>query len=188
MAAAVASGADPHDEADLIAALRRGDEAAFTDLVDRYHGALVRLARSYAGSLAAEDVVQETWVGFLRGLSKFEGRASIKTWLFRILVNRARTRAARDGRSIPLSTLGLETESFEPAVDPARFRPADDPKWPGHWLVAPSEDDLPEQRLLAGELDDRVRAAVATLPAAQRQVVTLRDIEGFSGEEVCRML
>jgi RNA polymerase sigma-70 factor (ECF subfamily) len=183
-----ATNADRHHDADLIVALRDGDEAAFALLVDRYHAALVRLARLYVSDATAEDVVQETWLGFLRGLSRFEGRASLKTWLFRILMNRARTRAARDGRSIPLSTLGLEAEAFEPAVDPARFRPADDPRWPGHWLVAPSTDDLPEQRVLTGELNDQVRTAVATLPPAQRQVVMLRDMHGFSSDEVCHLL
>jgi RNA polymerase sigma-70 factor (ECF subfamily) len=183
-----ATNADGRDDADLLAALRDGDEAAFAQLVDRYHAALVRLARLYVSDAAAEDVVQETWLGLLRGLDRFEGRASLKTWLFRILVNRARTRAVRDGRTIPLSTLGFETEAWEPAVDPARFRPADDPRWPGHWLVAPSPEDLPEERVLAGELTDQVRAAVATLPPAQRQVVMLRDIQGFSSDEVCHLL
>src|ERR687883_816564 len=120
-----ATNADGRDDADLLAALRDGDEAAFAQLVDRYHAALVRLARLYVSDAAAEDVVQETWLGLLRGLDRFEGRASLKTWLFRILVNRARTRAVRDGRTIPLSTLvGPETDACEPAVDPARFRPA----------------------------------------------------------------
>jgi len=189
----VAVGADDaprHDDARLVAALRRGDEAAFAGLVERYHGSLLRLARVYVGdSAAAEDVVQETWLGLLRGLDRFEGRASLKTWLFRVLVNRARSRAMRDGRTIPFSMLvDLETEAVEPAVDPARFRPADDPRWPGHWLLPPSADDLPEQRLLAGELTERVRLAVAALPPVQREVVTLRDIEGWTADEVCRAL
>jgi RNA polymerase sigma-70 factor, ECF subfamily len=177
------------DDAVVVAALRKGDEAAFGDLVERYHSSMVRLARLYVGDAAAEDVAQETWLGLLRGLDGFEGRASLKTWLFRILVNRARTRAARDGRTVPISALASqETEPFEPAVEPARFRPADDPRWPGHWLLPPSADDLPEQRLLAGELSERVRAAVATLPPAQREVVTLRDVEGWTTDEVCRLL
>jgi RNA polymerase sigma-70 factor (ECF subfamily) len=194
MAATLAqAGADDAarlDDASLVAALRRGDEAAFVELVEQYQSSLRRLARLYVGdSAAAEDVVQETWLGLLRGLDGFAGRAALKTWLFRILVNRARTRAARDGRTVPLSTLvGLETDAFEPAVDPARFRPADDPRWPGHWLLPPAADDLPEQRLLAGELRERVRAAVASLPPAQRAVVTLRDIEGWTADEVCQLL
>jgi RNA polymerase sigma-70 factor (ECF subfamily) len=138
---------------------------------------------------AAEDVVQETWLGLLRGLDRFEGRASLKTWLSHVLANRARSRAVRDGRTIPLSAMvAQETETVEPAVDPARFRPADDPRWPGHWLLPPSAEDLPEQRLLADELSQRVRAAVASLPPPQREVVTLRDIQGWTSDEVCEAL
>jgi RNA polymerase sigma-70 factor (ECF subfamily) len=178
------------DEQTLVDALRRGDESAFVALLDRYQPALVRLARLYVRDRAvAEDVVQETWLAVLRGLDGFEGRASLKTWLFRILVNRARTRATREGRSVPLSSLAdTDTEAFEPAVDPGRFRGPDDPSWPGHWLIAPSADDLPEQRLLADELVANVHAAIETLPPAQREVVTLRDVEGLSGEDVCELL
>jgi RNA polymerase sigma-70 factor (ECF subfamily) len=184
-----ADDATGNDDARLVAALRAGDEAAFVRLVDRYHGSLLRLARLYVAPAAAEDVVQETWLGVLRALDRFEGRASLKTWLFRILVNRARTRAARDARTIPFSRLvQLETETTESAVDPARFLSADDPCWPGHWLLPPSAEELPEQRLLAGELRERVRAAVAALPPAQREVVTLHDVEGWTAHEVCRLL
>jgi RNA polymerase sigma-70 factor (ECF subfamily) len=178
------------DDSELLARLRDGDEQAFGELVERYHSRLLRLARLYVGDGAtAEDVVQETWIGLLRGLDGFQGRASIKTWLCRILVNRARTRAARDRRTVSFSALASrEVEALDAAVDPARFRPADDPRWPGHWLVPPSADDVPEQRLLAGELTERVRVAVAALPPAQREVVTLRDIEGWSSDEVCQLL
>jgi RNA polymerase sigma-70 factor, ECF subfamily len=174
----------------LIVRLREGDESAFAQLVERYHPALLRLARLYVRDAGvAEDVVQDTWLGLLHGLHRFEGRASLKTWLFRILVNRARTRAVREMRVVSFSRLARgETEAFEPAVDPARFRPADDPRWPGHWLLPPSADDLPEERLLAGELTERVRAAVDGLPPAQREVVTLRDIQGWTSDEVCQLL
>jgi RNA polymerase sigma-70 factor, ECF subfamily len=176
-------------DAAVLAALRRGDEAAFADLVDRYHSSLLRLARVYVrDAAAAEDVVQDTWLGLLRGLDRFEGRASLKTWLFHVLVNRARTRATRDRRAVPLSDLHLEPEQTEPAVDPARFRGPDDPRWPGHWLLPPAADDLPEQRLLADELNHQVREAVEALPPAQRAVVSLRDIDGLPSDEVCRLL
>jgi RNA polymerase sigma-70 factor (ECF subfamily) len=179
------------DDLALVEALRGGDESAFITLVERYQSALVRLALLYVHDrAAAEDVVQETWLAVVRGIERFEGRATLKTWLFRILVNRARTRASRDAQSISLATLvGADAEFFsEPAVPPARFRPADDPRWPGHWLVAPSADDLPEERLLADELLQLVRAAVAELPTTQRAVVTLRDIDGLASTEVCQLL
>jgi RNA polymerase sigma-70 factor (ECF subfamily) len=179
------------DDLVLVEALRGGDEAAFITLVERYQSSLIRLALLYVRDrAAAEDVVQETWLAVVRGIERFECRATLKTWLFRILVNRARTRAARDAHSVPLATLvGVDAELFsEPAVPPARFRPADDPQWPGHWLVAPSVDDLPEERLLADELLQRVRAAVAELPPTQQAVVTLRDIDGLSSAEVCHLL
>jgi RNA polymerase sigma-70 factor (ECF subfamily) len=176
------------DDTGLIADLRGGSESAFMYLVDRYHASLLRLARLYVDGDAAEDVVQETWMGVLRGLDSFEGRASFKTWLFRILANRARTRAARESRTVALSSLvHQETESYEPAVDPARFRMADDP-YPGGWLVAPATDELPEQRLLADELSQQVRDALTQLPPAQGEVVRLRDIEGLTSEEVCELL
>ena len=176
-------------DANVVAALRGGDEAAFAALVDQYQGTLTRLAMLFVLDRAvAEDVVQETWLGLLRGLDQFEGRASLKTWLFRILTNRARTRASREARSVPFSALAdSEVETFEPAVDPSRFRDADD-RWPGHWRVAPTADDLPEQRVLADELATRIRAAVDGLPPAQREVVTLRDIKGWTGPEVSQAL
>ncbi|MFN8511445.1 MAG: sigma-70 family RNA polymerase sigma factor [Thermomicrobiales bacterium] len=112
------------DDAELLAALRRGDEAAFVQLVERYQGPLVRLARLFvADQTTAEEVVQETWLGALRGLDRFEGRSSLKTWLFNILTNRAKTRAVRDGRTIPFSALMDATEGGEQAVDPDRFHP-----------------------------------------------------------------
>jgi len=177
-------------DAKLVAALRGGDEAAFATLVDHYQATLTRLAMLYVRDRAtAEDVVQETWIGVLRGLAQFEGRATVKTWLFRILINRARTRAARQGRTVTFSALAnIEIDTFEPAVEPWRFRDSDDDRWPGHWRVPPSAVDLPEQRLLGDELLARVRDAVGGLPPAQREVVTLRDIDGWTGDEVCQAL
>src|SRR5205823_2708736 len=135
------------------------------------------------------DAVQETWVGLLKGLEGFEGRASLKTWLFRILVNQARTRAVRAARVVPFSVLqGWEARRPAAAVDPDRFRPKDDPQWPGHWLLAPSAEDMPEEHLLADELQQQVRAAVDRLPPAQREVVLLRDVEGWPSDEVCQTL
>jgi RNA polymerase sigma-70 factor (ECF subfamily) len=176
------------DDKQLLTAIREGDEQSFVTLVERYHSSLLRLAGMYVDPSATEDVVQDTWIGMLRGLSSFEGRASFKTWLFRILVNRARTRAVRHARSIPMSTLVREeTESQEYAVDPARFQSAD-VRYPGHWLLKPSLDELPEERLLAREFDDVVRSALGRLPPAQSEVVRLRDLEGLASEEVCQLL
>ena len=178
------------DDSQLVAAIRDGDETAFVTVVERYHASLQRLARMYVDWSSVEDVVQETWIGVLHGLASFEGRASFKTWLFRILINRARTRAVRNARTIPFSAwVQAETEAEDYAVDPSRFRSADDP-YPGHWvsLRKPSADDLPEEQLLAGELDNVVRVALSTLPPAQAEVVRLRDVEGLPSEDVCQLL
>src|SRR5215472_2785176 len=150
------------DDSHLLAAVREGDESAFVMLVERYHTSLQRMARLYVDASSVEDVVQDTWIAVLHGVAKFEGRASFKTWLFRILVNRARTRAVRNARTVAMSALVQEeTETEEYAVDPARFRPADD-RYPGHWmpLLKPSAEEMPEERLLAGELATVVRTAL----------------------------
>ena len=142
------------DEASLVVALRAGDEAAFVALVERHHAALVRLATLYVPDrAAAEEVAQETWLGLLRGLDRCEARSSLKTWLYRILTNRAKTRARRDGRTVPFSALAdPAAEGDEPAVDPDRFLPADHPRWPHHWASPPrSWGELPEERFLARE-------------------------------------
>jgi RNA polymerase sigma-70 factor (ECF subfamily) len=179
------------EDASLVEALRRGDEDAFVGLVERYHAALLRLARTYvADQAAAEEVVQDVWLGVLHGLDRFEARSSLKTWIFRILTNRALTRAMRDGRTIPFSSLWpAGAESDEPAVDPDRFRPADHPRWPGHWASPPTSwAGLPEERLLSAEVRERIQVAVDALPASQRVVLTLRDVEGLGSDEVCNVL
>ena len=182
----------PEDEGALIDALRRRDEAAFAELVRRYAGPMLRLARMYARSAAvAEEVVQEAWLGVLQGIERFEARSSFKTWLFRILVNRARTRAEREARTTPFSAVGMEDadDVGEPAVPIERFRPAGDPVAPFHWGAPPrSWGDSPEQQLLSQETMDVVARAIAALAPAQRAVVTLRDVEGWTAEEVCNVL
>ena len=185
MEAGAATAAD--DDARVVAALRAGDEAAFRMLVAELHSSLVRVALVYVPSRAvAEEVVQETWVGVLRGLDRFEGRSSLKTWIFRILTNTAKTRGRREGRTIPFSSLQSPGTVPEPAVDADRFRPDDDPRWPGHWAAAPEE--LPEDPLVAAETRARLEAAIADLPANQRAVITLRDVQGWTSEEVCNAL
>jgi RNA polymerase sigma-70 factor (ECF subfamily) len=176
----------------LIEALRRGDETAFVTLVDRYHTALVRLAALYVPNrTVAEDMAQETWMGVIRGIGRFEGRSSLKTWIFHILVNRAKTRGEREGRTIPFSSLyRSDGEPDEPAVDPDRFLPADHPQYPGHWTSnrPTSWNQLPEALLLSDETRSCIKAAVEKLPPAQREVITLRDIDGWTSEEVCDLL
>ena len=179
------------DEMRLVEALRAGDEAAFETLVTMYYPAMLRVALMYVSSRAlAEDVIQETWLGVLQGIERFEGRSSLKTWIFRILTNTAKTRAQREGRSVPFSSLtDLGLDSAEPVVDPDRFFPADDPSSPRLWASPPrSWDGIPEEHLLSRETAERIGAAIQALPPAQRAVITLRDIEGWSAEEVCDQL
>jgi RNA polymerase sigma-70 factor, ECF subfamily len=171
------------DDRRTVAALLAGDEAAFQALVERYHGSLLRLAMAYVRPRsAAEEVVQDTWLGVLRGLPTFEGRSSLRTWIYRILVNQARTRGVRERRSVPFSSLA---GADEPAVDPDRFVPASHPAYAGHWSAAPHAwDDLPEAMLLASETRAEVLRAIEELPPQQREVITLRDVEGWSAAEV----
>jgi RNA polymerase sigma-70 factor (ECF subfamily) len=177
----------PTAVSDELAALRAGDEDAFVTLVRRHHGAMVRVAQIYVGSRTiAEEVAQEAWVGALNGLDRFEGRSSLKTWLFRIVTNLAKTRAVREGRTIPFSSLRTPENVPEPAVEPERFRSPEDPRWPGHWASKPHE--WPEERLLAGETLQVVAAAIEALPGSQRAVIVLRDVEGWSADEVCNAL
>jgi RNA polymerase sigma-70 factor (ECF subfamily) len=174
-------------DAVLLEGLRAGDEAAFTELVDRYSSSMLRVARMYVPSQAvAEEVVQETWLGVLTGLERFEGRSSLKTWLFRILVNRARTRGERERRTVPFATLaGREAEGEDPAVGPERFLPADHDRWPHHWASPPERwDESPERSLQSAETLRVVRDAIEQLPPMQRLVITMRDLEGWDSEEV----
>jgi RNA polymerase sigma-70 factor (ECF subfamily) len=173
----------------LVEALRQGDEMAFATLVDRYHAQLVRLALLYVHDRAvAEEVAQDTWLGVLKGIGRFEGRSSLKTWIFRILANRARTRGQREGRSVPFSSLAADESSDEPAADPSWFYP------PGHkdagWWVSypPNWADTPERRLLAQETREQLQTAIAQLPSNQQTVITLRDVEGWSSDEVRNVL
>ena len=179
------------DEQRLVESLRAGDEAAFETLIDRYHNPLLRLAMFYVPSrTVAEDVVQETWLGVLQGLARFEGRSSLKTWIFRILTNRARTRGQREGRSVAFSDLAVaEAGSGELSVDADQFWPADHPSWANIWVSYPRNwNELPEDRLLSRETLARVQAAIAALPPSQREVIRLRDVEGWTSEEVCNVL
>lgn len=184
-------------EQSLLAALRRGDEHAFAMLVDEYSPSLLRLATLYVSSRAvAEDVMQETWIGVLNGLDRFEGRSTLKTWIFRILVNIAKTRAQREARTIPFSAFGalpaFDAEAADPAVEPERFTSPDGQPDRGNWSSAASApsswEDVPAERLLASETRERIVHAIGELPPAQREVITLRDVDGWPSDEVCNLL
>jgi RNA polymerase sigma-70 factor (ECF subfamily) len=177
------------DDTRLYRALRAGDEGAFIALVERYHEPLLRLAMTYVRDRSvAEEVVQATWLGVLRGLERFEGRSQLKTWIFRILTNTAKTRAVRERRTIPISSLTSWSDDG-PSVAPERFLDASHPVWPGHWAAPPrSWDDVPESRLESKELRAVIATAIAELPQMQAQVISLRDVEGWGSEEVCELL
>lgn len=178
------------NEFELIEALRRGDEAAFTSLVDRYHASLLRVAMGFVRSHeVAEEVVQETWVGVLEGLNRFEGRSSLKTWVFRILINRAKTKGFRESRNVPFSSFGnSEDDSEGPAVDPVRFQTAG--PWVDHWASPPRswDDGTPERLLLSKESVEFLFKAIEALPPNQRQIIIMRDVEGLDSKEVCNLL
>jgi RNA polymerase sigma-70 factor (ECF subfamily) len=175
----------PADERALLARLRGGDEGAFLSLVQRYHASMVRCAQLFVSSRAvAEEVVQESWLAILEGLAGFEGRASLRSWMFAIVANRSRSRAAREARAVPFSS--LVPEGDEPAVDGARFLPEDHPRWPGHWAAYP--EPWSDERVMLRETVERIGQAIDGLPPAQREVIRLRDVEGWSPEEVCEAL
>jgi RNA polymerase sigma-70 factor, ECF subfamily len=178
------------EDEELVRALRAGDEDAFIALVRRYNALMVRVARGYVRTEAvAEEVVQETWCAVLAGIGRFEGRSALKTWILRILANRAKTRGQREARCVPFSALGGVEDDDGPAVDPDRFLPADHPRYPGGWSAALAEwSQLPDERMLAGEVRACIRAAIESLPSRQQAVISLRDIEGWSPEEICDAL
>jgi RNA polymerase sigma-70 factor (ECF subfamily) len=177
-------------EADLIDRLRSGDEAAFVCLVRTYAKTLKHLALAFVSSDAlAEEVVQETWLAVLTGIARFEGRSSVKTWIFKILVNRAKTRAIREKRTINFSELYDPLERDEPAVDPARFLPVSHPTWPGHWTSPLDKwSASAEDAVLGRETMGVLHRELDRLPPAQRVVVALRDVQGWPAAEVCDLL
>lgn len=178
---------DDVDDQQLVAALRAGDESAFRDVVTGYQASMLRLASFHTSTRAvAEEVVQETWLAVIKGLDNFEGRSSFKTWVFAILANRARSRGTRERRSVPFSS--LEADEVTPGVPGARFRPPSD-RWPGHWSDPPTPwSDVPADRLEGEETRALIFDALRSLPPQQREVMALRDVEGWSAEEVCSLL
>ena len=171
-------------------ALRGGDEAAFADLMRRYTAPMTSVAMLYVTSHAvAEEVVQDAWMSVVRGLARFEGRSSLRTWIFTILANCARKRAAREGRCVPFSALPAGQEPLDPPAEPDPFTPAEHPRWSRIWTT-PNDawDALPEERVLGKEAVDHVRDAIADLPPRLREVMTLRDVAGWSSREVAEAL
>ena len=168
---------------DLVEQLIRGDSLAFDKLVSMYHGALLRLAKTITGDTSvAEEVVQDTWIAVIHGLRRFEGRASLKTWIFRILTYQARKRARRERRSIAWSAL-FSTDDDQPAVDPSRFNSS------GHWITPPAPwFDSPEEKTIRADMVQHLSDALPTLPEAQQAVVSLRDVHGWTAQEVCDLL
>ncbi len=173
-------------DAELVARLRGRDEAAFALVLDAWSGGMSRVARSIVSTHAsADEVVQDAWLAVVQAIGTFEARSSLKTWVYRILVNTAKRRAMREGRHVSWSLIPGEDDT--PTVDPARFGGPGDP-FPGHWLAFPAPWPSPEQNMLAGEVQAQVEAALAALPERQRVVITLRDVEGYSSDEVCSIL
>ncbi len=175
------------DESAVVAALRDGDETVFAQLVDRHTPSMLRVARGYVPSHEiAEDVVQETWIALIKGIDKFEGRSSLRTWLFSVMINIAKARGVRERRDADMAIVAFTGGS----VDPARFRTGDDP-YPGHWKAdeQPSPfPETPEGSVLGNELVDIARRELDKLPERQRMVVTMRDVLGFDSSEVCELL
>jgi RNA polymerase sigma-70 factor (ECF subfamily) len=168
----------------LLERLRAGDEDAFAVLLDGWSGGMLRLARSFVSTEeSAAEVVQETWLAVIEGIDRFEGRSSLKTWVYRILANTAKRRGVREYKVVPMSSV----DDTGPTVDPSRFRPAGDP-FPGHWWDFPPAWPSPEQGLLTAEVRSHLTDALAELPERQRLVVVLRDVEGCPYDEVCDLL
>jgi RNA polymerase sigma-70 factor, ECF subfamily len=188
---APADPAGEETEQALLCRLRRGDEQAFDQLVRAWSPPMLRVTRGFVSTDAsAQEVVQDTWLVVIRGLAGFEGRSSLRTWVFRILVNIAKTRGVKEQQTIPLSAVSAG-EDTGPTVDPSRFRDPGDPEWPRHWTSAGTPrrwDTDPEAEVIRGEIREVVSAAVEALPPRQREVVVLRDVQGFGSGEVCELL
>lgn len=172
----------------IVARLRARDEDMFAALVDAWSPGMLRVARAYvADEHSAQDVVQETWLGVVRGIDTFAARSSLRTWTYGILINQAKTRGVRDARTVVTNMLTPTAEDLGPTVDPARMRGRFS-VLPGHWRAYPPEWPSPEDEALARETRHVLAAALDRLPARQRIVVVLRDVEGYTSREVCAML
>jgi RNA polymerase sigma-70 factor (ECF subfamily) len=172
-------------DGELVARLRARDENAFALVLDAWSPGMLRLARSFVSTRdSAAECVQDAWLAVIEGIDRFEGRSALRTWVYRILVNTAKRRGIREGRSMPWSSVGPEDG---PTVDPDRFMGPGEP-YPGHWRAFPAPWPTPEDATLAAEVRAEVAAAVAELPERQRVVLTLRDVQGYEADEVCSIL
>ena len=182
-------GASTHTEGELIARLRRGDEGAFDELVNKNHGALTRMAMGYvADREVAEEVVQDTWMAVIEGLGRFEGRSSLRTWIFGILIHKAKDRGVREKRHTTFSDFESLDDDNEDAVDPARFYQSGE--WAGHWALPPQpwDDQTPEKLLASRQAVEAMSRAIEQLPSTLKNVLILRDLEGVEAKEVCMLL
>ncbi len=178
----------PGADVAIVEGVRSGDEAVFAQLLNDWSRSMLLLARTFVSTEAsAEEVVQDTWLAVIRGIDRFEGRSSLRTWVYRILVNTAKKRGVRERRTVPWSSLAGAEDDDGPTVDPALFRGAHD-QYPGGWRSFPREWVSAEGSVLAGEVRSAVLTAIDTLPDRQRVVITLRDVMGHTSEEVCQML
>lgn len=178
--------AEEVEETERVALIRNGDAAVFRQLVEELHAPLVRMARLYVPPALAEEVVQETWIAVILGIDRFEGRSSLRSWTYRIMLNKVRTLARREARIIPFATAQSSRLGDAPAVDPSRL---ENPELgPGYWPAAPPSWERPDLEALRGELADLLASCIDRLPAAQREVVVLRDVEGWTSDEVCDAL
>lgn len=186
--AAVTNSFPPdHQDAATVMALRAGDRAAFQELVHSLNPGLTRLARTYVPAAIADEVVQETWMSVVKSIEQFEGRSALKSWIYRIMLNKVRTLAVREAKIVPFTSVGPRTDAVGPSVDSDRLFHPD--LGQGYWPEAPVRwDSLPAERLEAQETGEHIHRAIEELPDAQREVVTMRDIEGWSADEVCNAL
>ncbi|NGZ96735.1 MAG: RNA polymerase subunit sigma-24 [Nitrospira sp. WS110] len=178
-----------YTEQELIARLRQGDEGAFDELVNRHHGALIRMAMGYvADREVAEEVVQDTWMAVIQGLGRFEGRSSLRTWIFGIMIHKAKDRGVREKRHTTFSAFESFDDDGEEIVDPSRFHQSGE--WAGHWALPPQpwDEQTPEKLLAGRQAVNAMERAIDALPPTLKEVLVLRDIEGVDAKEVCDIL